>query len=1260
MKISLKAGHGLLLAMLLVLGGGLSMLLLQERLTSPLKGISVTGVSGNLLGSFTVQSVLIESGEVRITAREIKMHWKPAALLRGTLGITTLAIQELDILQLPAKDQLQHLPENLQLPLPLSLQTLEINRLRLNGAVELSAVKATLQSDGRLHRILDLQASLPYGQLTASGQLDGVRPFALKAQGKLTGQVDLGGVKTAQLAATAYGDLTQITLEAQGSGAGLKGDMQAKLTPFADFLLARLRLQANGVNPQAFKPEAPKANLTLKADLRGNADSVLEGDMTLSNLSTAPLDRGGLPLQQAHAHAILSAKLLQFNKLALSIAGGGNLSGNIAWQPNLATVLAEVQIKQLNPAAIDSRLRAARLEGRLTLNRDRIAQLSLNDGALHLNTQLKMTGNNLSLDQLHLVRGKAMLAGQGNLQLDGQRSYLFKGRLQHFDLAAFFQAQHSELNATLELAGKLTPHPGGTVRFTLNHSRLADYPLSGSGWIEFSDMNRGKGDVSLSLGDNRLSLKGGVGSLADRLELALDAPSLTQLGSGFGGSLSAHGTLAGSLDKPDIELQLKGSKLFFPGDYQLGSISAATTLKADALQLKITAEDYHAAYQLKHLQLEGQGSLSQHVLNLQLSLYNDSLYSLRLEGGLKPVAKEWPLWLGTLSELSGTGVLPCKLLGNTPLTLARNHLAIGAADLVIAGGQLHLDSASWTPQTWFSRGHFTGIGLRAGSIAALDSNPSATQKSLRLGGEWEINSAAQLTGQLRVARESGDWVLPGDPPLPLGLQTLQFTAHAADARLSAELTAMGKRFGDWHATVMLPFTQTRNGWRLQNNAPLDGQLRINVADLSWLAPAFSENLRSEGKLILQADIAGTLKAPRLQGQLQGEDLALSFLDQGLRLQQGQLVARIDQDSLHLDTLSFIAPREPVPHDPLLIGLNLSQTPGKLSATGTLAFNGETGDLKISASLLPLAQRKDRWIIASGEGQCKLNKNTVMLSGKITADAGLISQPVSRRPQLSEDIVLAGVTPVPHKGPELSVDAALELGEHFYLRASGLEARLAGQLSVSQAPFQPLRIIGTIAASDAIFEAYGQKLTVERGLVNFQGSLYDPGLNILARRKGLSVEAGVEVTGSSRHPLVRLVSTPLVPDTEKLSWIVLGRPPDATGTDSSLLLAAAGTILGGGSGGMLNKIKQTIGVDELSLHKGESASVTQASNESALATQIITVGKRLSSRVFLSYERGVTAVAGVTKLSYTLTPRINIVTQAGLDNAIDVFYTFSFD
>ena len=1218
--------------------------------------LSLQGVNGTLLGPVSIETLEIGATRLRITARDVKLDWRPAALLKGRLELAELTAQEVEMLSLPSP-----YPENLCLALPLSLHRLTIGTLRLlseaGTAFAANALSLALESDGCNHTLSGLRADSVYGQLSAKGQLDGNRPFALSAEAELYGSY-LNG-QAAHILTQLSGNLAQLSIDAQGSGAGLDGKAALQLAPYQAFPLTRLSLQAKGLDPQAFNPAAPKARLTLAADLHIQLNDRLEGTVSVQNLSAAPLDRGGLPLQEARANVSVSAEALQFDNLSLAVAGGGNISGRLAWQRKAVTGKAQLKVSGLDPAALDGRLRAAKLNGNLELGGDGALQrgtLALSDGALHLDALLETSGHSLSLQSVRLSRGRATLTGQGKLQLDGRQDCNFNGKLQHFDLSAFLQAGRSDLNATLELQGMLKPQATGKLSFHIDSSRLAEQPASGSGWIELSGPNRAKIDALLHLGDNRLSAKGGFGAATDLLQLELVAPALEQLG--YGGALEAHGSLSGDLAQ--LSLELEGRKLVLPGDTQLASLKGSLSLNKDALQLNLAASGYKGKDRagLQSLQLEMLGSRNQHRLNAKALLENGSKLLLDAKGGFGDATEGWknPLWRGELTGLSGTGALPFTLQAPSRLSFSLDQVLLDAAEFALAGGKLQIKKVAWTPQHWSSSGSFTGIGLRAASEAQPGYIAEPDQQALRLYGEWNIDSSAQ--SDLRLARESGDWVIPGDPAIPLGLQNAQFSAHANSERLTAELAATGDRLGNWHAQLAVPLLQGA----VPAHAPLDGALHIDIADLSFIGPALSSNLNSSGRLRLDADIKGSLEAPRLLGQASGTELSLAFLDQGVRLQQGLLEARFDQQSVHIDNLSFTAPYVAAPKDRLLAGVNLAHEPGKLSASGALKLDGSDIDLKISASRFPLVQRSDRWIIASGSGQASLNKNVLVLGGKISADAGLINQPVSDKPQLSEDILILGKKAASRKGPNLSIEATLELGEHFFLRASGLEARLAGQLNMRETPGQPLRVTGSIAAKEARFEAYGQHLTVERGIVNFQGPLYDPGLNILAQRKGLSVEAGVQVTGTALRPTVRLVSTPEVPDSEKISWIVQGRAPDSSGSDTTLLLAAAGSILGGGSGGLTGQLKQSLGVDELSVRQVESsaAAIGQTSADNPLSSQIVTVGKRLSSRAFISYERGVAAVSGMTKLSYTLTPRVNIVTQAGIDNAIDVFYTFSFD
>lgn len=116
--------------------------------------------------------------------------------------------------------------------------------------------------------------------------------------------------------------------------------------------------------------------------------------------------------------------------------------------------------------------------------------------------------------------------------------------------------------------------------------------------------------------------------------------------------------------------------------------------------------------------------------------------------------------------------------------------------------------------------------------------------------------------------------------------------------------------------------------------------------------------------------------------------------------------------------------------------------------------------------------------------------------------------------------------------------------------------------------------------------------------------------------------------------------------------MLGRSPDAGGLDSALLLSAASSILGGSDEGVLDSITQGLGIDDFSIRQKEGG---------GLADQVGTVGKRLSSRAYLSFEHGLTsASAGVAKLTYSLFPNVSVVTQAGDDSAVDLFYNLQFD
>jgi translocation and assembly module TamB len=1264
--------------------------------------VSVEGLDGTLMGPVTAQTVRITTDDLLLVGQNVTLHWQPRSLRSGLLEITSLATEDIEIISPPSSEP-RSLPKTLELPLRISLRKLDIGALRVlpqkDGKPDFAASQliASFFSDGTHHQVPDLRVQLDFGTLTVKSEIAGTKPFGLSARMKLEGVAVPGAPleQQSRISAVVGGSLAQLEITARGEGGGLTGEAQAELRPYDPLKVVRLSMAVNGLDPHVFSPAAPEARLDLHANLRETSAGQLEGRLSGRNLASGPLDQGRLPLVEVAADTRISAESVQLDDLVLALPTGGRITGDVSWRHQQGTAFGDLRVIGLDPAGMDSRLRTARINGTMKLSGDAKNQegiLALADKNLKLDVIFAKDDATLSLYKLHLRHGRAAaLLGSGKLGLNAPRSFNFEGSLQYFDVSAFMQAPRTNLNAALKVAGELEPAsaagPAAKVDFRMANSQVAEHAVAGDGRIEFSGRDlataRGSGEVELRLGQNQLMARGRVGQKGDQLQLSLIAPKLAQIGWGLRGSLDAEAVVetgvadfAQSGQKlPDIRFSAEGKNLSFLEDHKLAAFSANGSLRGDEIALTASLKDYGTGQKtvVQSLELEMSGLSREHELVATARLGENQNLALKINGGLHESMQKsqgWQdaRWTGKLAELSGNGQFAFRLKEAAPLEMAANQLLLGPTSIAIASGNININRVVWTPDTWNSKGDFNRIALRprAGEMEGGDGEEAeaagAGKHVLRLGGEWDIASGAQLRGKVRLVRESGDWVLPGEPPFYLGLQTLEISARAGDGEVAGELKAQGTRLGLVSARVAVPITTLRSddgalNWTALPEAPLSGTISVNMEDISWAGIAFGNdnNLRTGGQLALQSDVVGTLNRPRLKGRIRGDNLAVALLDQGIWLEQGTLAAHFDQESVHLEALHFSAPHQPMPKDPLLKTVKLGKGPGALRAAGDMDLSGQRGNLEITASLLPLAQRPDRWIIASGEGRATLENNTLTLRGKLAADAGLLAQPTAGRPHLPDDVVVVGKgsdgpAQPEHRPLRIDVDAGLDLGERFFIRASGLQGRLDGELQLRGEPGRPLLAMGTIAARDTKFEAYGQNLAVERGIVNFQGPIDDPALNVLALRKGLMVEAGVEVTGTVRQPKVRLVSTPEVPDLEKLSWIALGRAPGGK-TDASLLISAASSIMGGQAGGVMEKISQTIGVDELSIRQ---------SGIDPLMGQVGVVGKRLSDRAYISYEQGLTAVAGVTKLTYNLTPKITVVTRAGLDNAIDVLYTLRFD
>ena len=172
--------------------------------------------------------------------------------------------------------------------------------------------------------------------------------------------------------------------------------------------------------------------------------------------------------------------------------------------------------------------------------------------------------------------------------------------------------------------------------------------------------------------------------------------------------------------------------------------------------------------------------------------------------------------------------------------------------------------------------------------------------------------------------------------------------------------------------------------------------------------------------------------------------------------------------------------------------------------------------------------------------------------------------------------------------------------------------------------------------------------------------------MLAVRRGLPVEPGVEVLGTASKPRVRLVSFPDVPEPEKLSWLVLGRgPADVTQGDAATLVAAARALLGRSDSE--SDIVRRFGFDDVRIGRSDMTTAlgvlpqttVAGRTGTASAAEVVSVGKRLTKDVYVLYEQGLAEAEGALRITWQITKRFQILVRGGYLPGADAVYRWTF-
>lgn len=644
---------------------------------------------------------------------------------------------------------------------------------------------------------------------------------------------------------------------------------------------------------------------------------------------------------------------------------------------------------------------------------------------------------------------------------------------------------------------------------------------------------------------------------------------------------------------------------------------------------------------------------------------------LSVAGG---VLESFSGWKGQVQKLSVVTIEPAPraLLSAQSVdvqwasTKAESRLVVSPTLVSLMGAGLKIQELTWRePRQAGVTGGQTKVSIdlepiKLAEVLARWQPQAGWGGDLTVVGQLRMQHSREQPWQVdgHLARREGDLSLAetaieGNMVQTLGIRQARLVLKAREGVWTLSEQFDGRVLGlvSGQQTVR---TQSRDSLPSAGDS-LSGTLEVKIGNLRpwgvWAPPGW----RLSGQAQANAVLSGTLGAPLYKGEVNGQNLGASQALLGVNLSEGVLRLSLDGDHAHLAQFKAKG----------------GEQGGTISLDGDAMLGAQPeARLNLALDRFALLQRVDRRLLVSGQGQLVLGAEDIKADGRFVVDEGLIDISKADAPTIGDDVnVINRPGDMPTNG-EASADAGavspkrkvlanieVDLGSKLRLKGRGLNTLLVGKLTLTT-PNGRMAVHGTVKTESGSYVAYAQNLVIERGSIAFTGPIDNPRLDIQAMRAesptaaASDVKVGVTITGTAQDPRVRLYSDPAMSETEKLSWLILGRGPAGLGgADIGLLQTAASALLAGEGGTPKDSVLGAIGLDELSVRQSENGDARET---------VVNVGKQISRKWYLGYERSLNETAGNWQLIYRLAQRFTLRAQAGQDNALDLIWSWRFD
>lgn len=219
-----------------------------------------------------------------------------------------------------------------------------------------------------------------------------------------------------------------------------------------------------------------------------------------------------------------------------------------------------------------------------------------------------------------------------------------------------------------------------------------------------------------------------------------------------------------------------------------------------------------------------------------------------------------------------------------------------------------------------------------------------------------------------------------------------------------------------------------------------------------------------------------------------------------------------------------------------------------------------------------------------------------------------------------------------------LDITVVADQAVYVRGRGLDTEWSADVQVGGTTVAPT-LSGELVIREGALTFAGRRFEITQGEVAFAAIAgLDPRLDIVAQYEAEDdVTAIIRISGPASGPEIELSSIPEKPDEDVMAYVLFGKPAREVSEGEALQiayalaqLAAVGPLGGSGFG---DKLRRSLGLDTFSVSAG-----------SELAESSLTVGKYVADGVFLSATQDLAGQNAAVELEIELTDRISLETQ----------------